>query len=148
MNDALREIELDRQMGKLTEADYHVLRAQVERRLAEAQAARPAPAPEPGPVAPAGRGTAARSTSIDRPAAPPATLVDGAPTDPEDHAEWLVRRARTMTVACPECGVRPEPDARYCSHCGRFLARCPSCGRTVDEIGARFCIGCGTPLAT
>ena len=55
--------------------------------------------------------------------------------------------------ACPTHGPRPEPDAVFCSTCGRRLADGPSaaeycarCGTTL-EPDARFCARCGTRIA-
>ena len=37
-------------------------------------------------------------------------------------AEALVRRWREAPrPACPNCGIRPEPEARFCSNCGASL---------------------------
>jgi hypothetical protein len=118
---ALREIELDRAMGKLSERDYTALRTKYEAHLAA------------------------------RPQAPP-SAAGGEPrreTDQslEERAEALVRHWRERRVECPECGVRPEPEATYCSNCGRRLAPCPACGRQVTEPGARHCTHCGASLA-
>ena len=50
----------------------------------------------------------------------------------------------TYEGVCATCGPRPEPDARYCSSCGRFLGGpCPRCGAAMDQPGARFCSACG-----
>ena len=66
----------------------------------------------------------------------------------EDAAEAAVQRHRATLAECTTCGPRPEPDALYCSDCGRFLpGRCSSCGATADQPGARFCGSCGTVLA-
>jgi len=44
---------------------------------------------------------------------------------------------------------RPESDAAYCSNCGRYLRdRCADCGAPVEELDARFCVGCGNRLLT
>jgi predicted amidophosphoribosyltransferase len=46
------------------------------------------------------------------------------------------------------CGPRPEPDAIYCSTCGRYLAAsCAHCHAPITEIGARYCGSCGETLA-
>lgn len=67
---------------------------------------------------------------------------------PEEAAEAAILRHRAQLADCGHCGPRPEPDAIYCSDCGRYLAgRCPSCGTTTDEPGARYCGGCGHQLA-
>jgi hypothetical protein len=66
----------------------------------------------------------------------------------DDEIEAAVRAYRHAHPACPEHGVRPEPDAVYCSDCGRYLHnRCAGCGAPVVEQDARFCVSCGTRLA-
>jgi hypothetical protein len=49
-------------------------------------------------------------------------------------------------VRCPNCGPRPESDARFCSNCGRGVgdAACSGCGAPLAP-GAKFCEGCGRP---
>jgi hypothetical protein len=117
--DALREIEFDRATGKLSDADYATLRARYT--------------------------SAAVSELRDADAAVAAGLTDDSAFD---AAEELIRRIRIGAVSCSECGPRPEPDAIYCSNCGRFLAgACGKCGAKVMEPGARFCSSCGSSLA-
>jgi hypothetical protein len=79
-----------------------------------------------------------------RAAKPPlATSVEA--TDP---IEARVRAYRLARRDCPTCGLRPEPDAIYCSTCGGFLDRvCPACSAPITESGATFCSSCGVPLA-
>ena len=59
-------------------------------------------------------------------------LADAAPRSAESQtaatgdasvrAEALVRRWKEAPrPSCPDCGVRPEPEARYCSNCGATL---------------------------
>lgn len=80
----LAELELDRSMGRVSDADYERWRGQLETGMVPA--ARPADA------------------------------------DPVARAELLVRQWREMARPdCPTCGVRPEPEARYCSNCGTSL---------------------------
>jgi hypothetical protein len=65
-----------------------------------------------------------------------------------DLAEQAILRYRTRAVGCASCGPRPEPDAIYCSSCGRYLpGRCNGCGAAVDQPAARFCVSCGKTLA-
>jgi hypothetical protein len=67
-----------------------------------------------------------------------------APSPLDDEIEARIRRHRAAVPACASCGPRPEPDAIYCSSCGRYLAgSCTRCGAAVTEPGARFCTGCG-----
>ena len=66
----------------------------------------------------------------------------------DDAVEGVVLAYRTKRSDCPVCGPRPEPDATYCSECGRFLkGSCGRCGAPVAEEEARFCASCGSSLA-
>lgn len=66
----------------------------------------------------------------------------------DDPAEAAVRAYREAHPTCTKCGIRPEPDAIYCSNCGEFLpGKCDSCGTAVAASGVRYCIGCGHRLA-
>ncbi|HET7456141.1 MAG TPA: zinc ribbon domain-containing protein [Gemmatimonadaceae bacterium] len=121
--EALREIEFDRATGKLSDADYAALKAEY---------------------------TTAAVAELRRADALSPDAVAGL-----DPAELAVRRARAAAIVggdaartCPVHGLRPEPDALYCSDCGRYLAgHCASCGADVTREGARFCEGCGARLA-
>ena len=56
-------------------------------------------------------------------------------------------RARPV---CPTHGPRPEPEAVFCSECGRRLGTAPGycarCGSALERE-ARYCNGCGTRVA-
>ena len=68
--------------------------------------------------------------------------------DALDLAEEAILRYRRRTSSCAVCGPRPEPDATYCSTCGKYLpGRCGGCGATISEPAARFCATCGKTLA-
>jgi len=51
---------------------------------------------------------------------------------------------------CPTHGPRPEPDAVFCSACGRRLATAPGycarCGSALERA-ARYCHACGARVA-
>ena len=51
---------------------------------------------------------------------------------------------------CPTHGLRPEPDAVFCSDCGRRLGTAPGycarCGSALERE-ARYCNGCGSRVA-
>lgn len=118
---ALREIEFDRATGKLSDDDYEAMRASYTRdALAELRAA-------------------------DNLATRAAVATGGPVTD--DLVEAAIRRASELKLDCIVCGPRPEPDAIFCSSCGRYLAgACGNCGTPVELVGARFCVGCGEGL--
>lgn len=66
----------------------------------------------------------------------------------DDAIEAAVRAYRERMKRCVSCGPRPEPDAIYCSNCGRYLpGACEGCDATVTESGAAFCARCGRQLA-
>jgi hypothetical protein len=65
-----------------------------------------------------------------------------------DVAERLVKKYRPGSTICHTHGLRPEPDALFCSECGAFLpGKCDQCGTPVTVAGAHFCSGCGHVLA-
>lgn len=104
--EALREIEFDRQTGKLSDTDYAALKASyTERALAELRTENTAP------TAPAA-------------AAPAQTLTcrDCGPR-PESDAAYCSDCGRYLSGACSTCGAPvTEPGARYCTGCGQGLA--------------------------
>lgn len=127
---ALREVEFDRATGKLSDSDYAALRARYTTAALAELRARDSMAVASGSAGTAQGGDAAPSTEA------------------VDVAELAVRRQRDRLRECAACGPRPEPDAIYCSGCGRYLPGCcAGCGAKVDEPGARYCPGCGNTLA-
>lgn len=130
---ALREIEFDRETGKLSDDDYASLKAKY---TAEALAI-------------------LRLESNDR--GPAAAIPDSAATAPAPGASggdaveaMIADRVRTMqasSIRCRSCGPRPESDALFCSSCGRSLTvgGCSTCGAPLIP-GSKFCEGCGTAV--
>ena len=124
---ALKEIEFDQATGKLSDADYHLLKTRYSE---EAIAALEADEQQ-------------RELST-------------AAGDPEELIAARVRQLRAATAsgqpappACPTCGPRPEPDALFCSSCGQPLtvaAFCASCGNALPADSV-FCAGCGVRVA-
>lgn len=119
---AIKEIEFDRETGKLSDGDYAMLKTKYTALALEAIRQ------EEGPVAPAGGDVesliAARVARL--------------------KAEGGVATAELVAV-CPACGPRPERDALFCSGCGQplpGLPRCAVCRSPVDPDG-RFCASCG-----
>jgi hypothetical protein len=120
---ALKEIEFDRETGKLSDEDYAFLKTKYTGAALEALRAESPEATASGDVEAliAARVRALRFAAT---SAPP-----GSPS-------------------CSVCGPRPEPDAVFCSTCGLRLqgGACPSCGATLGA-GSRFCAGCGAGVA-
>jgi cytochrome c-type biogenesis protein CcmI len=108
--EALREIEFDRQTGKLSDADYAALKASyTERALAELRA-------EPA----AGQDLAESLVMGFR--AQRRTCSEHGPR-PESDAAYCSECGRYLAGACPACGAAvAEPAARYCAGCGNALA--------------------------
>ncbi len=49
-------------------------------------------------------------------------------------------------MKCPQCGQDNPPHARFCLGCGtRLASACSACG-TELPAGARFCLQCGQPV--
>jgi len=70
------------------------------------------------------------------------------PGQSDEAIEAAVLAYRARMQSCASCGPRPEPDAVYCSNCGRYLpGTCADCGEKVTESGASFCRSCGGRLA-
>ncbi|MHB8381432.1 MAG: zinc ribbon domain-containing protein [Candidatus Binataceae bacterium] len=115
----LRELEFDREMGKLSDADYEALRATLENRALVAMQSieRLASEIESAPVAvvalapkPPLLVEASRRAEPPR----PAQISTFGATRPGGAASRGVR-------FCPQCGTRTIADARYCGECGLAL---------------------------
>lgn len=141
---ALREIEFDRETGKLSDSDYAELKARYTQiALAEMRANVAADGPTAtDPV------LSARSPASTDAAAPQTMAGAEQANTPVDPVEAAIQRARDAQRSCGACGPRPEPDAVYCSNCGQYLAgACRECGTPVEVAGSHFCTHCGESLA-
>ena len=131
---ALKEIEFDRETGKLSDDDYELLKAKYTVAAVEALRREQSGAvPNDVEALIAVKVRSLRSATA-------ATPLDTAP---------LLSPASGSGPACDTCGPRPEPDAVFCSTCGRRLTAhqyCDRCGAgLVPE--SRFCEACGRPVA-
>lgn len=125
--EALREIEFDRQTGKLADGDYAQLKASYTRQAVADM-----------------RASDARGAEVETTRRAEEARARGAP-DPVEAAVLAYRQRRPE---CADCGPRPETDALFCSGCGRYLpGACQRCATTVTEPGARYCARCGHTLA-
>lgn len=133
---AIREIEFDRQIGNLSEGDYHDLRDRYK-----AKALATLKSIHDLEVAAA---AAPRAQAHDVP-------EDNAEVEDEIEAAVRQRRGRRQTgpipSACPVCGTDGEPGANFCSGCGSPVeARCENCGEPHSPAD-KFCADCGARLA-
>ncbi len=143
---AIRDLDFDRETGKLTPEDHRAMRAQLVAqgvavlqeldRLMEHVGADDLEGEIEREVA---RLRQHRAVPVTEPA------VSGV-----GEAETEPLAART----CPQCGQRARPDAAFCVHCGTSLEAvtaepcegvCPSCGASF-EAGDRYCRVCGAAL--
>ncbi|HXH63382.1 MAG TPA: zinc ribbon domain-containing protein [Gemmatimonadales bacterium] len=124
---ALKEIEFDRATGKLSDADYALLKSQYTNEALVAMREDEGKREE-------GRGKGSPTGSPNT-APTPVTL----PSSP-----------LPLPAVCPTHGPRPESDAVFCSTCGRRLNTakgfCGKCGSPL-ETDARFCARCGNRVA-
>ncbi len=108
----LRELEFDREMGKLSDADYDSLKTALENRALKAMQETDQLRDE------------LRKSSLSIAPAPAA----GAIKRPAEQQQVLVLRAETRPpniVFCPQCGTRALRDARFCAECGAALKSTP-----------------------
>ena len=116
---ALREIEFDRETGKLSDDDYAFLKT---RYTAEAL-------------------TAMRAEEAEESGSDIERMIDA--------RRHLLTADGAPATACTACGPRPEPDALFCSSCGRRVESGHHCARcdAVIPPGGRFCERCGSAVA-
>jgi len=121
---ALKEIEFDRETGKLSQRDYELLKTRY-----------------------AGEALAALR------AEQPATPAPGGPEELIAARLQSLRSAHSSGQpafsSCRTCGPRPEPGARFCSRCGLPFGEptfCTQCGVALPAA-SRFCAACGTRVA-
>ena len=131
---ALKEIEFDRETGKLSDSDYEFLKAKYT--AAALEALRLESAEREGIEASDDVETiiAAKVRAL-RSASAPASSDLPVPS--------------SGSRSCSNCGPRPEPDAVFCSNCGRPLSGrsvCDRCGAALQPE-SRFCEGCGRQVA-
>lgn len=120
---AIKDLENDHAMGKLSDNDYRSLRVKYESKavailqeLDGLQGAR-----QNGSLV-------TRERSI------------------EEEVERL-RRASTGGGKCSKCNTAHAPDDVFCAKCGASLrgVRCPTCGKRA-ALGDKFCGNCGSAI--
>jgi cytochrome c-type biogenesis protein CcmI len=113
----LRELEFDREMGKLSAADYASLKAGLERRALAAMQSSDKLRED------------IRRTSVVRELTQPAGMT-AEPVRRAEPAPVLVLRSDPAPRAphilfCPQCGTRTLKEARFCAECGAALKPAP-----------------------
>ncbi len=117
---AIKDLEFDHTMGKLSDSDYKGLRAKYE--------------------------TKAVAILQELDGLKKAQPRRAGSTDSADTVEQEVQRLR-RGAQCPQCGASHAANDVFCGKCGTTLRgiRCPKCG-TRAAIGDRFCARCGAVL--
>lgn len=114
---ALRELEFDREMGKLSDADYESMHAALEDRALTAMTA----------IENIRTQADAKKASVTRLSqAPKKTIFTSRRIDPVPTLSInneTARPAPTTTASrgiryCPQCGTRAATDAKFCAQCG------------------------------
>jgi hypothetical protein len=122
---AIKDLENDHAMGKLSDADYRSLRAKYEMKAV------------------------ALLQELDNLNGSKSNGRSGAPSDETIEREVVrLRRATTTgSLVCPKCGTPHAADDVFCAKCGTSLrgVRCPSCGRRAS-LGDKFCGKCGATI--
>ena len=116
---ALKDIEFDRETGKLSDGDYELLKRKYTAEALDALRAEE---------------QATARTDVEAMIAARVRSLRSAPAG---------------GAACSTCGPRPEADAAFCSGCGRRLqagGACERCGAPLAP-DSRFCEGCGSRVA-
>jgi len=122
---AIKDLENDHAMGKLSDGDYRSLRAKYEvKAVALLQELDNLNGSKSN-----GRSGAASDDSIER------------------EVGRLRRGTANVSLVCPKCGTPHAADDVFCAKCGTSLrgVRCPSCGRRAS-LGDKFCGKCGATI--
>ena len=125
MYSAIKDLESDHALGKLSDADYKSLRAKYE----------------------------AKAVAILQELDHAVGSKPGTPRVRDDDAvEREIARLRRGAAAngalkCFKCGTPHATEDVFCAKCGASLrgARCPSCGKRA-AVGDKFCAKCGKTL--
>jgi cytochrome c-type biogenesis protein CcmI len=123
----LRELEFDREMGKLSDADYDSMHKELEDRALTAMTAveniriqsdQAAIAKKPNvtPLTEAPRRPASMPRRVDQ---VPTLVVRAEPPRPAQVFSSSSPRQPSIKISfCPQCGTRAAADAKFCAQCG------------------------------
>ncbi len=117
---AIKDLEFDHAMGKLSDADYKTLRVKYE--------------------------TKAVAILQELDSMNESRKVSG---DAIEREVGEIRRAAANgSMKCPRCGTAHMAGDVFCAKCGTSLKgiRCPSCGKRA-AVGDKFCSKCGSAMS-
>ncbi len=110
----LRELEFDREMGKLSDADYESMRSTLENRaltaMTEVEKIRAEAASKK-------QASVVALADAPRRPAPMPRSTDTVPTLVVHHEVPRPAAPRKIRF-CPECGTRSAPESNFCAECG------------------------------
>ena len=111
---ALKEIEFDRETGKLSDEDYEMLKARYTARALQAIRE------EPGAAGPAAAPAPSRATA----GAEVAAVCPNCGPRPEEDAAFCSSCGTRLSTGrdCRGCGAAVSPDASFCEACGQPVA--------------------------
>jgi len=115
---ALKEIEFDRETGKLSDGDYEFLRQKYTVEALEALRSEDAASPEAIEAEVAARVATIRAGARGE----GECSACGASLGPDAKFCSSCGRARGAPAACAKCGIALEPGSRYCGACGGRVA--------------------------
>jgi cytochrome c-type biogenesis protein CcmI len=123
----LRELEFDREMGKLSDADYEPMHKALEDRALTAMAAVENIRTQSGKAANAKKPVVTSLAQAIRRPAPAPRRIDPIPTlvlhtepprPPQPSPPQQPPSASGKIRFCPECGMRAAVDSKFCAQCG------------------------------
>lgn len=134
---ALKDIQFEREVGKISQEDFDRLNRAYRRRAKEVLQALDQ---DIHPYVERARRMVAKE--LDEQEAGPYRDAHGAPK--KKRAE----KKPAPGLTCPHCGVANDDDATWCKACGERVApvECAACG-TVNDADASFCKSCAAPLS-
>jgi hypothetical protein len=128
---ALKEIEFDRETGKLSDSDYEFLKGKYTAEALDALRH---------------ESEAAASDDIEAMVTAKVRALRAALAATSSNTPSVIPASNP---SCTTCGPRPEPDAGFCSTCGRRLMSqlaCANCGAALSP-DSRYCETCGRKVA-
>ncbi|MFQ5595681.1 MAG: zinc ribbon domain-containing protein [Anaerolineae bacterium] len=145
--DAIRDVDFDRETGKLTSEDHRLMRerltAEGVRLLQELDRLMQSNVREDIEREIEREVAALRQTA---PAEAGEEQLTPRPRPKPERVPTAERSDREVSI-CPTCGEAIRASAQFCTHCGASLIlTCPQCGVTVAPDD-RFCRSCGAHLS-